>query len=126
MKKTWIVIAEDNDDLRKLIRISFTGHNAHLIETRNGMAAYEWIRRIRPAIAILDIMMPGEMDGLKICQMIKTNPALADTKVIFVSARGQKADIEEGELAGADSYLVKPFSPKELIGVCQQLTDKLT
>jgi CheY-like chemotaxis protein len=70
---------------------------------------------------LLDVMMPGEMDGLQVCQAIKSDVSLKSIKVVLLTARGQARDREAGQTAGADEYLVKPFSPLQLIDVIEQL-----
>ena len=66
-------------------------------------------------------MMPGTIDGLQVCRSIKSDVAMADVKVVLLSARGQARDREAGAQAGADVYLVKPFSPLELIDTIERL-----
>ena len=68
-----------------------------------------------PDLILLDIMMPGELDGLQVCRNIKADPVLKTIKVVLLTARGQVADRQAGKDAGADGYLIKPFSPLELI-----------
>ncbi len=92
-----------------------------LVEASSGKAAYEVVLLKRPCIVLLDIMMPGGIDGLEVCRRIKADPMLADTKIVLVTARGQQADIEEGKRAGADIYIVKPFSPLQLVDMLRQL-----
>jgi CheY-like chemotaxis protein len=72
-------------------------------------------KAVNPHLMLLDVMMPGLLDGYQVCQRIKQDPALKHIKVIMLTARGQASDLEMGESAGADAYLVKPFSPLELI-----------
>jgi len=70
---------------------------------------------------LLDVMMPGEMDGLQVCQALKSNPAMVSVKIVLLTARGQARDREAGGRAGADQYLVKPFSPLQLIDTIERL-----
>ncbi len=72
-------------------------------------------RAVKPHLMLLDVMMPGLLDGYQVCKRIKQDPNLRHIKVIMLTARGQASDLEMGEAAGADAYLVKPFSPLELI-----------
>ncbi len=64
---------------------------------------------------LLDVMMPGLLDGYQVCTRIKQDPTLKHIKVIMLTARGQVSDLDAGQAAGCDAYLVKPFSPLELI-----------
>lgn len=69
------------------------------------------MKRVRPHLLLLDIMMPGSMDGLDLCRLVKSDPSLGMPRVVLLTARGQSQDIEAGMNAGADAYLLKPFSP---------------
>lgn len=116
-----VLIADDNDDIRKLLRLTLSNQDVELIETNTGKEALELVERMRPRLVLLDIMMPGEMDGLEVCRRIKTDCDLRHTKVVLVTSRGQQADIREGKSMGADKYLVKPFSPLQLIDTLREL-----
>lgn len=116
-----ILIADDNDVMRKLLSLTLKNKKMELVEAKSGRDALEKVRFKRPKIALLDIMMPGDMDGLEVCRRIKTDPLLEDTKVVLVTARGQQTDIDEGKRSGADFYLVKPFSPLHLIDALREL-----
>lgn len=116
-----VLIADDSNDIRKLLRLTLANNGVQIIEANTGKQALELIERTRPRLALLDIMMPGEMDGLEVCRRIKADPDLRHTVVVLVTSRGQQADILEGRSAGADEYLVKPFSPLQLIDMLRQL-----
>jgi CheY-like chemotaxis protein len=82
----------------------------------SGKAALELARREdRPDLVLLDVMMPGEFDGLEACRRLRADERFARTRIILLSARGQSADIEAGLAAGADAYMLKPFSPLKLL-----------
>ena len=68
-----------------------------------------------PELIFMDIMMPGEFDGLEATKRIKSSPKTKDTKIVMLTAMGQQSDIDRGFEAGADDYFAKPFSPLELI-----------
>lgn len=116
-----IMIVDDNEVMRKLLSLTLRNNKVEFVEARSGREAWEKVRLKRPKIVLLDIMMPGDMDGLEVCRKIKADPLLADTKVMLVTARGQLADREEGKRCGADFYLVKPFSPLHLIDALREL-----
>jgi CheY-like chemotaxis protein len=116
-----IVIVEDQADLRRLVRWSLEGEGYELLEVSNGAAAMAVLTSAKPALVLLDIMLPGGIDGLEICRRVRADPTLADMKVLLLSALAQKRDREAGAEAGADGYLVKPFSPKELISTVARL-----
>lgn len=110
-----LLIVEDQPDIRNLIRATLEFEDFEIHEAEDGRSGLEKFVAVRPAIVLLDVMMPGELDGLQVCQRIKQSPQGVKTIVILLTARGQKADIEIGLKMGADAYLVKPFSPLELI-----------
>lgn len=114
-----ILIVDDHLELRLLVRESLDdGSGGYLFqEAGNASEAFAALSTFRPQLVILDVMMPGEMDGNRLCELIKSDPALAGIYVLLLTARGQKADIEKGRAVGADLYLVKPFSPGQLIAV---------
>ena len=118
-----ILIVDDQADLRRLIRwaMEMLEKPAELHEATNGVAALALAQTVRPHLIVLDIMMPGELNGLEVCRRIKSSTDLADTKIILLSAKGQATDLKEGEAAGADMYMIKPFSPKRLLDAAEPL-----
>ena len=116
-----VLIVEDQADIRKLIRMTLEFESYEIHEASDGAFGLRMASAVRPDLVLLDVMMPGEMDGLQVCQAIKSNPALASVKVVLLTARGQAGDREAGTQAGADEYLVKPFSPLQLIDTIERL-----
>lgn len=110
-----ILIVEDQSDLRQLVCMTLLPEGHQLLEADNGMHALELVASKRPDLVLLDVMLPGVLNGLQVCARIKSSPVLAATRVILLTAKGQAADREEGRKAGADAYFVKPFSPLELL-----------
>ena len=110
-----ILVVDDHLDIRKLMRITLD-KEYQVIEAENGDSALEIIRRERPAMVLLDIMMPGKLDGLAVLEAVKADSELKDTCVVMLTARGQVKDYEAGMLRGADGYFIKPFSPLQLLG----------
>jgi CheY-like chemotaxis protein len=110
-----ILIVDDHADMRRLLTIS-AGNEYHVVEAEDGEGAFESVRRLRPDAVLLDIMMPGAMDGLQVLDAIRADPALKHIRVAMVTARGQAADLSAGKAHGADAYFVKPFSPLKLLG----------
>lgn len=118
-----ILVVEDQADIRKLIRMTLDFGEFEVHEAENGMSGLRMAEGIRPDLVLLDVMMPGELDGFQVCKRIKNDVALAHTKVVMLTARGQKTDLEAGKLANADHYLTKPFSPLELIDILETLLE---
>jgi CheY-like chemotaxis protein len=112
---TRILIVDDHAELRKLVRMTLDGDAYELHEAANGDQALEMIESLQPRVVILDVMMPGSLDGYEVCERVKREARLKDTTVILLTARGQKSDLERGTEVRADGYLVKPFSPLELM-----------
>ena len=113
MKK--ILIVDDEDKVRKLIRITLSIGDFEILEASTGEEALKIAREVIPDIILLDIMMPGRLDGYDVCGSLKKDPDTKDIYISMLTAKGQKADIERGKAACADDYFVKPFSPMELM-----------
>jgi DNA-binding response OmpR family regulator len=108
-----ILVVEDDPDIAELIR-HYLQKNGHVIQMSATGAGVVSRLRAEPAdLVILDLMLP-EVDGLVICQAIRNDPALSATPIIVLTARGDEADRVAGLELGADDYVTKPFSPKEL------------
>ena len=110
-----VLIVEDQPDIRKLIRMTLEFEAYEIAEAPDGAQGLRMAQEIQPDLMLLDVMMPGELDGLQVCQRIKADPALAHIKVVLLTARGQASDLDAGQTVGADEYLVKPFSPLQLV-----------
>ncbi|MDE1998057.1 MAG: response regulator [Burkholderiales bacterium] len=116
-----VLITEDQADIRKLIHMTLEFEDYEIREAPDGAEGLRVAREFKPDLMLLDIMMPGEIDGLQACRQIKSDPNLKHIRVVLLTARGQVADRQAGKDAGADSYLVKPFSPLELIETLEGL-----
>ncbi len=112
--KPSIFVVEDDPDISRLVRhhLEADGFAVKVFSTGNTVIADS--ERQRPALFILDIMVPGK-DGLELCRQIRQIPALAATPVIFLTAKSGEADRILGLELGADDYIPKPFSPRELV-----------
>jgi CheY-like chemotaxis protein len=121
MKRNALIV-DDQPDIRKLILMTMESEDFNLHETDNGVDALRLAQNLRPAVVLLDVMMPGGLDGYQVCEKIKADEVLKSaTKVILLTARGQRTDVERGQAAGCDAYLVKPFSPIELLDTVDRL-----
>lgn len=119
MKK--LLIVEDHADIRKLLRMTLEFDDFVINEASNGDIGLAMARDIVPDIVLLDLMMPGHLNGLDVCRHIKADPAMQHTKVIMLTARGKASDREAGLAAGADDYLMKPFSTLQVLETIYRL-----
>jgi CheY-like chemotaxis protein len=108
-----ILVAEDEADIRELVSfmLRFAGHE--VLAATNGEDAVLTAFREIPDLVLLDVRMP-RMTGYDACRMIRANPDLKNVPVIFLSAKGQESEVRAGMAAGAEEYLLKPFSPMDL------------
>ncbi len=108
-----IVIADDEPNI--LISLEFLmqreGYEVHL--ARDGQEALELLRRERPRLLLLDVMMPRKT-GFEVCQELRQDESLKDTLVLMLTAKGRETDVVKGLALGADAYMTKPFSTREL------------
>ena len=110
--KKKILIAEDEENILNLIKI-ILGDEFELSIARDGEEVYDVLKKITPDLIILDIMLP-KVNGFEICEKLKSQPKTRIIKILILSAKGMKKDVEQGMKAGADYYLTKPFDPQEL------------
>ncbi len=117
---TAVLVADDDADIRDLVAFKLEQAGFDVITAEDGPGALSAAHQRIPDIAVLDISMPG-MSGLDVCRMLRADPATADMMIIMLTARAQENDVEGGFSAGADDYLIKPFSPRELTTRVQAL-----
>ncbi len=112
MKK--ILLVDDEKEIRSLIRATLGDQQYEFYEATNGKEAVEKALSVVPDLVLLDILMPV-MDGHEACRKIRSDPSTRSVTVIMLTAKGQDEDIEKGKESGADDYLIKPFSPLDLL-----------
>lgn len=112
MDKT-ILVVEDQDDLRLLVRLSLKSLG-RVVLASSAAQGLELVRAEKPDLVTLDVWLGKGDSGLDVCRAIKSDPATRHVKVLLLSACGQQSDVEAGLAAGADHYIVKPFSPQSL------------
>lgn len=117
-----ILVCDDEPVLRALIRESLSEGDFDVVEAEDGEEALRKARVARPDVILLDMMMPGR-SGLEVLDEIRGDAELASLPVIMLTARTQAADREAIAVAGADRYLAKPFSPRELVSVVEDVLD---
>jgi DNA-binding response OmpR family regulator len=118
-----ILIAEDEPDIRELVAFMLRFAGYEVLAASNGEEAVQAATRETPDLILLDVRMP-RMTGYEACRLIKANPNLQDVPVVFLSAKGQESEIQSGLDAGAEEYLLKPFSPDELTNRVRMILSK--
>jgi len=109
-----LLIVDDEDGLRSLVRMTLDSEGYQILEAQEGGHALELARAHHPDLVLLDVMLP-DLSGFEICRQIKSDPLMASTTVLMLTAKAQESDLGEAEAAGADGYFVKPFSPIALV-----------
>lgn len=125
MARERAVIADDEPDIRDVIRITLEHEGFEVEEAANGAEALALIRRRNPQVVILDSKMP-EMNGEDVCRALKKDVLLRHLPVLLVTAKGETADKVKGLGAGADDYIVKPFDPAELVARVRMVLRRTT
>lgn len=109
-----ILVAEDERDIRELIVFSLRYGGYEVLEVTNGVDAVEVARHETPDLILLDVRMP-RMTGYEACEKLKDAPETKSIPIVFISAKGQEAEIKQGMKLGAVEYILKPFAPDELL-----------
>ncbi len=118
-----ILIAEDEPDIRELVAFMLRFAGYEVMAASNGEEAVQAATRDVPDLVLMDVRMP-RMTGYDACRIMKANPDLRDVPVVFLSAKGQESEIQSGLEAGAEEYLLKPFSPDELTNRVRAILSK--
>ena len=110
-----ILIVEDDPAIRRVLALAAKSAGYEpVLEAETGDDGLAAVRREKPALVLLDVMLPG-MDGLEVCRRVKSDPTLAATAIILLTAKGEERDVVAGLDAGADDYVTKPFSKEVLL-----------
>jgi DNA-binding response OmpR family regulator len=118
-----ILIAEDEPDIRELVAFMLRFAGYEVMAASNGEEAVQAATREVPDLVLMDVRMP-RMTGYDACRLMKSNPTLRDVPIVFLSAKGQESEIQSGLEAGAEEYLLKPFSPDELTNRVRNILSK--
>lgn len=114
MAREHILVVEDEDDILELIRYNLTREGYRVTPVTSGEKVMEAVRRGKPHLILLDLMLPG-MDGFEVCRQLQRDPVTRTLPVIILTARSEDADLVAGLELGADDYITKPFSPRVLV-----------
>lgn len=114
-----VLIVEDEPYIAEAEKLILEeNYDVHI--ARDGIEGFDKMKRIRPDVVILDIMLP-KMDGFQLCQKIREDKTLKNTKIVMVTSKNQQPDEDFGMDVGADDYIMKPFEPTELVHVINQV-----
>ncbi len=108
-----VLIADDEPNILVTLEFLMQREGHRVLLARDGDEALAQLRAHRPDLVLLDVMMPGKT-GFEVCQALRADEALAGTKVLLLTAKGRDTDVAQGLGVGADAYMTKPFSTKEL------------
>ena len=117
-----VLVADDDDDILLLVTTRLKRDGFEVVAARDGFEALALAQEHKPAVAVLDVGMPG-LDGLEVLEAIRETTSLAHTRVLLLTAKAQESDVRRGYEAGADAYVKKPFSPAELAERVKSLYD---
>lgn len=120
MSKGKILVVDDEINITQILEFSIGSEGYQVITASNGEEAIDVARKEQPNLIILDIMMP-KIDGYEACRIIKANPLTKNIPVILLTAKGRDIDKRLGYEVGATDYIIKPFSPTQLIERIQEL-----
>ncbi len=115
-----VLIADDEPNIVISLEFMMKREGYEVSVARDGQAALDAIVRDRPDLVLLDVMMPGK-SGFEICQAVRADASLAGVKILMLSAKGRDTDLAKGTALGADAYMTKPFSTKELAARVREL-----
>ena len=119
MKK--ILITDDRLKIRELVEMTLRVEDYQVLQAKSGEEAVEIAKAEKPDVIIMDVVMPGGMDGLEATRIIKNDPETKDCKIVMLTAKSREADKQKGYEAGADGYFAKPFSPLDLIQKVEEI-----
>jgi two-component system, OmpR family, phosphate regulon response regulator PhoB len=119
MKK--ILIVDDKQEVRELVEVTLRADDHQILQAESGEKAIEVARAEKPDLILMDVMMPGGLNGLEATRILKGDPATRDCTIIMLTAKGQEYDRAEGFKAGASDYFVKPFSPLGLLKKVEEI-----
>jgi len=118
-----LMIIDDDEEIINLFVDTLKEYNYDVVGEKDGRKAIERIKEVKPDIVILDILLPY-IHGFAICQKIKEDEEIKDTKVIFISAKSYESDIKKAYELGADFYFSKPFKWEEVLDKLEELTSE--
>jgi DNA-binding response OmpR family regulator len=117
-----LVVIDDEPYALRAMSYLLAREGYEVVTASNGEEGLQKVLELRPPLVFLDIMMP-QLDGYEVCQRIRSDPSLNDTYIVMLSAKGQQMDRERGLAEGANEYMTKPFSPREVVKRLKEIFD---
>jgi two-component system, OmpR family, alkaline phosphatase synthesis response regulator PhoP len=118
-----VLIAEDEPSIVISLEFLLAGAGYEVAIARDGAEAIDRAIALPPDLAVLDVMLPA-IDGFEVCRRLRRHPDLRNTRILMLTARGRESEARKGTAAGADAYLTKPFSTKELMAIIARLLEQ--
>jgi DNA-binding response OmpR family regulator len=115
-----VLVADDDEDILQLLAFRLERAGYEIVEARNGEQALRLAIDLRPALVVLDVMMPG-LNGYEVTRELRRNATTRSTPIILLTAKAQAVDVAGGEEAGADEYVKKPFDARDLMERVERL-----
>ncbi|MCA8881572.1 MAG: response regulator [Rhodobacteraceae bacterium] len=115
-----VLIADDEPNIVISLEFMMKREGYEVIVARDGKQALDAIRRERPALVLLDAMMP-EMTGFDVCAAVRSDETVRDTRILMLTAKGRETDLARGAGVGVDAYMTKPFSTRDLVAKVKEL-----
>ena len=116
-----VLIIDDHSQTRQLVKWALADSGYGLYEASNGESGLQVADLVKPTLVLLDVVMPGGLDGYQVCEKMRASTELAGIKIVMLSANDSPKDRERGQQAGANAYLAKPFKPAALRGIVAKL-----
>ncbi|WP_436523338.1 response regulator [Actinoplanes sp. HUAS TT8] len=123
MNQNLILIADDDADVRDLLSVTLEAAGYRALGAKDGHTAARILTVAKPIGMITDVRMPA-MNGMELCQLARSNPAIRDMAILMVSGNAHAYDVDAGLISGADGYLAKPLAPKALVSELQNLINR--
>ncbi|MHB8883147.1 MAG: response regulator transcription factor [Thermodesulfovibrionales bacterium] len=120
-----VLIVDDEPNIVLALELLMKRDGYETLSVDDGQKAFEAVKEFRPDLVILDIMMP-KMDGYEVCQRIRADDQLRDVSIIMLTAKGREVEKEKGMALGADLYITKPFSTREVMLKVREILDRRT
>jgi DNA-binding response OmpR family regulator len=115
-----LLVADDDEDILELLSFRLERAGYDIVRARNGAEALRLAIELRPALAVLDVMMPG-LNGFEVTRELRANEETRAMPIILLTAKAQASDVSQGMAAGADDYVKKPFDARDLAGRVERL-----